>query len=195
MTTPASCITAERLPRHAAALRTAPPPANRSFGINDISSPMTKTLLFLLLFTAVLFGAAAASAQQPSPPNPADPKALSPAETQRALEVLQDPQKRTQLIETLQAIARAQPPGPEKPAAQPAPVVVAPNGLGAQLLAQLSSGAERLTADAAAAVQAVTDSPLLWRVGREGAAGPGQRAPAIRGIWAHPLLMIGAVLL
>ncbi len=156
---------------------------------------MTKTLLFLLLFTAVLFGAAAASAQQPSPPNPADPKALSPAEAQRALEVLQDPQKRTQLIETLQAIARAQPPGPEKPAAQPAPVVVAPNGLGAQLLAQLSSGAERLTADAAAAVQAVTDSPLLWRWVRQVAADPEQRAAAIDGIWQLLLVMIGALLL
>jgi moderate conductance mechanosensitive channel len=195
MTTAASCITAERLPRHAVALTTDPPPANRSFGINDISSPMTKTLLFLLLITAALFGAAAASAQQPSPPNPADPKALSPAEAQRALEILQDPQKRAQLIETLQAIARAQPLAPEKPAAQPEPVVVAPNGLGAQLLAQLSSGAERLTADFAAAVQAVTNSPLLWRWVRQVAADPEQRAAAIDGIWQLLLVLIGALLL
>src|ERR1700693_1730579 len=191
MTTDASCITAKRLPRRAVAEMDVA--VRLSF--TGISSSMTKTLLVLTLLLAALFGAPLAWAQQPAPANAANP-ALSPGEAQRALEILQDPQKRAQLIETLQAIAKALPPPvPEKAATLPAPEVVAPDGLGAQLLAQLASGAERLAADTASAAQAVTDFPLLWRWVRHAVTDPEQRAAAIEGAWQLALVMIGALLL
>jgi len=155
---------------------------------------MKITLLPPLLLAALLASAAAWS-QQPAPANAVNP-ALSPAEAQRALEILQDPQKRTQLIETLQAIAKARPPPvPEKAETPPGPAVVAADGLGAQLLAQLASGAERLAADTATAVHAVTDFPLLWRWARRAAADPEERAAAIEGAWQLALVVIGALLL
>src|SRR5205823_2460755 len=65
----------------------------------------------------------------------------------------------------------------------------------AQLLEQLTSGAERLMADAAAAAQTVTDFPLLWRWARRVAADPEQRAAAIDGAWQLALVLIGALLI
>jgi moderate conductance mechanosensitive channel len=155
---------------------------------------MTKTLSFLLVFAAALFGAVSASAQKPGADG--TPAPLRPAEAQRALQVLQNPQERERLIETLQAITRAAPALPEHPEANPEPAVaLAPNSLGAQLLAQLSAGAERLAGDAASAVRTFTAFPLLWRWAGGVTGDPEQRAAAIEGLWQLALILIGALLL
>ncbi|HEX6441536.1 MAG TPA: mechanosensitive ion channel domain-containing protein [Stellaceae bacterium] len=155
---------------------------------------MTQRLLFLLLFAAALLGAAPASAQKPD--SGTKPAPLSPAEAQRTLEVLQNPAQRDRLIETLQAIAKATPPVPAEPERQPeSAVALAPDSLGAQLLAQLSAAAERLAGDAAAAARAFTAFPLLWRWARGVAADPEQRAAAVDGAWQLALVLIGALLL
>src|SRR5438067_1322144 len=169
----------------------------RTFGLSRNDAGLIKSLILLLLFVAALCGAAAASAQQPMPTEAAHSGGLTPAEAQRAIDTLQDPQKRTQLIETLRAIAKAQPPPiPEKAEERPEPTVaLAPDSLGAQLLAQLASGAERLIADAGAAAQTLTDFPLLWRWAKRAATDPGQRAAAIDGAWQLALVLIGALLL
>ena len=146
----------------------------------------------MLLCAAALFGAATVSAQQASPAS----AALSPAEAQRALDTLQDPEKRDRLIEALQAIARASPPPiPEKPETNAEPAVpLPPDSLGAQLLEALASGAERLASDAAAAAQTAIDSRLLWGWARRVAADPAQRRAAIDGTWQLALVLIGALL-
>jgi small-conductance mechanosensitive channel len=152
---------------------------------------MKKTVLFLLLCAAALFGAAGAPAQQP-----AAKAALSSAEAQRALEVLQDSEQRAKLIETLQAIARTAPPAPETAENKPEPVLpLAPDSLGAELLDALASGAERLTGDAAAAFHAAIDSHLLWDWARRVAGDPERRSAAIDGAWQLALVLIGALLL
>ena len=150
---------------------------------------MIKSLLFVLLYGMAFFGAPVASAEA-SAANPA----LSPAEAQRALETLQDPEKRARLIETLQAIAKASPSASEQPKPEPA-LPLAPDSLGAELLEQLSSGAERLMTDAAATVETVTGFPLLWGWAKRLAADPEQRAVAIDGVWQLALVLIGALLI
>ena len=156
---------------------------------------MTKSLLFLLLFAAALFGATLASAQEPS--SGANPAPLSPAEAQRALDVLQNPEQRERLIETLRAIAKATVPAASKePEKKPEPAVaLARDSLGAQLLAQLSAGAERLVGDAAAAARTITDFSLLSSWAARITADPEQRAAAIDGLWQLTLILIAALLL
>ena len=65
---------------------------------------MMKTLFLLALLGLLALRPAVAQTETAAPPPPAAP-ALSAAEAQRALDVLQDPQKREQLIATLRAIA------------------------------------------------------------------------------------------
>jgi small-conductance mechanosensitive channel len=77
-------------------------------------------LRLLLLLLAILAATTATRAQAPptaSPP-PATGQSLTPAEVQRVLEVLRDPQQRAQLLAILESMAKALPAPP--PAAQPA---------------------------------------------------------------------------
>ena len=141
---------------------------------------MMKTLFSWVLFVLLAVGSAGADAQTASPPNPAptSPPALTAAEAQQALDVLQDPQKRTQLITTLRAIAQAAPTAPPATApSTPAPdaakpataVTLQPNSLGAQLLVAVSHWSVRLAGDAAATLQTMNNLPALgrWLIGLE----------------------------
>jgi hypothetical protein len=78
---------------------------------------MTKTIL--CLFALTMLAIAGAQAQTPAP-NPVAPGVNAPpltaSEAKRALDVLTDTDKRTQLIDTLQTVAKAS--GPAAPAAQ-----------------------------------------------------------------------------
>ena len=134
---------------------------------------MMKPLFFLALFGLIALRPAVGYAQIPATAGPA----LSAAQAQQALDVLQDPRKREQLISTLQAIAKAAPalalpaPATEAPAAA-APeaakttptVTLKPNSLGAQLLVALLGGAFVLRREAAATLQTM-EQPcrMLWR--------------------------------
>jgi small-conductance mechanosensitive channel len=133
---------------------------------------MKQTLFFLAFVALAALRPEAASAQTPATQaaSPA-PAALTPAEAQAALTVLQDPQKRDQLIAVLKTIATATPaatPAPTAPStattpAAPPAVTLKPNGLGAQLLVALSRWSGRLAGDATATIQAMTNLPTLWR--------------------------------
>src|ERR1700733_3641321 len=80
------------------------------------------------------------------------PQTLSAEQAQQALDVLQDPQKRAQLISVLQAIAKTPPAAAPAPAAPPAaktesPVALQPHSLGAQLLVTLSGWSGQLAGE------------------------------------------------
>jgi small-conductance mechanosensitive channel len=124
-----------------------------------------------LCLALVLSGPAPAGAQQAAPAS-----GLTPAEAQRALDVLQDPERRAQLVETLRTIARAAPPGtasaatPDadaKPAAaepeteKPPSVTVAPGSLAAQIVARIAGWPQRVVERAAASLRTVPDLYLL----------------------------------
>jgi small-conductance mechanosensitive channel len=130
---------------------------------------MMKSLFFLALLVLCAVRPTEGSAQ--SAATPASPN-VTPAEAQQALDVLQDPQKREQLITTLKAIAKAAPASgtaaPATPATAPAgktapEVTLKPNSLGAQLLVVLSHWGARLAEEAAATLQTMNNLPALWR--------------------------------
>jgi small-conductance mechanosensitive channel len=83
---------------------------------------------------------------------------VSPDDARRTLDVLQDPQKREQLINTLQTIAHAQTP----PAAAPAGVPITPGSLGAEVLVGVSGFLDRLSNEGVATIAAIHAAPGLW---------------------------------
>ncbi len=104
---------------------------------------------------------------------------VAPDQARQALDVLQDPQKRQTVIDTLQAIVHAQPaPAPASapatpPAAEPAPAAapppaapaaptIAPNSLGAQVLVSGSHLLNHVSNEALAGLGAIRSVPLLW---------------------------------
>lgn len=128
---------------------------------------------------ALLAFAGQATAQSPTPPTAAHSAAptaspLTPDEARRALETLQDDAKRAQFIDTLRALANAKPQPSQSQAAQPTPapapapaekpaiVPVDSDGLGAQLLLQVSEQLGSISTQVAAAANTVTHFPLLW---------------------------------
>src|SRR5260221_345886 len=132
---------------------------------------MMKSLFFLALFVLIAARPMGGWAQN-APPSAVPP--LSAAEAQRALDVLQDPRKREQLIAVLRAIARAAPaPTAANPPAEPAEpadaakttpgVTLKPNSLGAQLLVALSGWSVRLAGEVSATLQTMNNLPALWR--------------------------------
>ncbi len=133
---------------------------------------MMKSLLCLVLFVVVAGHAAGVRAQTTAPASqaPANTAALTTAEARQALDVLQDPQKRAELIATLRAIAETAPAAPA-PAATPAAaaskptseVTLQPNSLGAQLLVAASRWSVRLAGDAAATLRTMNNLPALGR--------------------------------
>jgi len=139
---------------------------------------MMKLLPFLALFVLIAIGPADVRAQTATPPRTTP--ALTAAQAQQALDVLQDPQKREQLISVLQAIAKAAPatsaePASPTPAPAPVPtpapaapkaksaVTLKPHSLGAQLLVALSRWSAQLAGEAAATMQTMNNLPALWR--------------------------------
>ncbi|MDQ8726650.1 mechanosensitive ion channel domain-containing protein [Bradyrhizobium sp. LHD-71] len=93
--------------------------------------------------------------------------AVTPDDARRALEVLQNESKRTELISTLRALANAQPPqaapGAKTEAAGEAKELpLAADSLGAQLLLQVSEQFATISDEIAAAAGALTRLPLLW---------------------------------
>ena len=83
---------------------------------------------------------------------------VNPDDARRTLDVLQDPQKRDQLINTLQTIARSQQP----PTPAPAAGAIVPDSLGAEVLMGASGFLNRLSSQAIATFGAIRSVPLLW---------------------------------
>jgi small-conductance mechanosensitive channel len=126
---------------------------------------LTVALLSLALAAAPRT-AGAQDAQTVSPPSTESGSGapLSPAEAQSALELLQDDAKRSQLIDSLRALAAAsaqRAPSESAGVAQDA-VPVSRDGLGVQLLAEVSESVGALSHEVATAAQTITNFPLLW---------------------------------
>ncbi len=136
---------------------------------------MLRFLLPVLFSFSILI--APATAQPPAAaPAPARPAALHPEQTARLLDILRDPQRREDLIRTLEALnasqnvpAPATPPADEPPAsvaapATPAPpLTLAPDSLGAQLLQGMSEWLGRVSNQVSSGTVLVTDFSLVWR--------------------------------
>ncbi len=159
---------------------------------------MIFAILRLLPALLLAFLLAAPTAAQTSAPPPATTPAakaspLTPAEAQRALEVLQDPAQRTQLIETLSTIAKAVPSVPEAStqavAAAPPAVHLAQQGLGAQLLVQASRWLGDVSREVAGTARTVTDFPLLWQWSVHSLSDPEARGELLDATWKLVLVL------
>jgi small-conductance mechanosensitive channel len=103
---------------------------------------------------------------------------ISPDDARRALALLQDPQKRAELIAALHAIVQAQP-SPAPPAAAP----LAPDSLGAELLGGTAGFVRHGSAQVIAAAGAVRGVPLLWSWLKATAADPQARDALFDILW------------
>ncbi|MCA6106314.1 mechanosensitive ion channel domain-containing protein [Bradyrhizobium cenepequi] len=121
----------------------------------------SKYLRLLTIALAFLLLTAPARSQMMLPntsPPPAPP--TSAQQAQATLDILQDDQKRAQLIQTLQTIAKASSsPAPAQPTASSAFA----DNLGVQLLAQVSDWFGDVSDQLATAARAVSDFPMIWR--------------------------------
>jgi small-conductance mechanosensitive channel len=124
-------------------------------------------------------------------PAPQARSSLTPAQAQQALEVLQDDKKRTQLIDTLQAIAKASPDSAAAPASS-SPESSNDN-LGVQLLVQVSNWVGDLSEQLAVAARAVSDFPMVGRWLVQTATDPDRRYTLFDTAWKLALV-IGAAL-
>jgi small-conductance mechanosensitive channel len=144
-----------------------------------------------MLFCLLLFFAASAHAQQQAAPAPAPapPVAakLSPAEAQAVLDVLNDPQKRAAFTATLQALVKA------TKAAAPAPVLaavpLAPDSVGAQVIAQSASWFADLTGQISAFNHVLGNLPSVWAFTRHSLTDADARAGIVDAAW-HLVLVI-----
>ncbi|WGR69740.1 MULTISPECIES: mechanosensitive ion channel domain-containing protein [unclassified Bradyrhizobium] len=116
---------------------------------------------------AVLFLAISAfPGARAEPPAPAanGAVALSPDEAKRAVETLQDDQKRAQMINTLRALAGAsnqQQPAPAAPE-QKSPIPLSADGLGAQLLLSVSEEIGDISREVAEIARTLTHFPAFY---------------------------------
>jgi small-conductance mechanosensitive channel len=140
--------------------------------------------IILVLFA--ICGACPAIAQSTTAPaTPAANASITPAEAERAIAVLQDDNQRAQLIETLRTIAKALPAqahGKGSQGAKPGSPLPA-DGLGRQVLTQVSVWAEHMVAQLGSAVRAIADFPLLWRWIRHVGTDPSARTMIIGALW------------
>ena len=143
--------------------------------------------------------APAATAIQARPPvTPATQ--ISPDDARRALEVLNDPQKRAQITSTLEVIARTLPPAPAEtasaatsPAPEPAgesagPLV--PNSLGAAVLVGASGFLTHLSGQVVGTLGAVSSVPMLWNWLRITSTDPWARGVLLDAAWRLALVLI-----
>jgi small-conductance mechanosensitive channel len=133
---------------------------------------------------------------------------VSADDARRTLEVLQDPEKREQLITTLQTIAKARPPtapasaapaaapaaaAPE-PAAPPAAPAgngpIAPGSVGAQVLTSASAFLSRMSNEVASAIGTVRSAPQLLVWLEIMATDPGPRSVLLDAAWRLVLVML-----
>jgi small-conductance mechanosensitive channel len=150
-----------------------------------------RSLPFIALaLTLLLAEAPAVVAVAQTPPAPS-PRPLTSDEARRALDTLQDDARRAQVIDALRAVANA---GPAQTA--PSDQRAAPptsEGLGAQLLLQVSEQLGDMSHAFAAAVRTLTDFPLLWRWLAGTASDPFARDTLVDITWKLMLVLGGAL--
>jgi moderate conductance mechanosensitive channel len=136
---------------------------------------MIRAVLILLL--ALALGVPTRSFGQAPGGPPAAPSAISPDQAHAALDVLNDPAKRTAFAATLNAIIAVHPGAPTPATASPADapqpppthttvegvnIPLAPNSLGAQILLAASAFGNHLASEAMDALNTVQSLPLLY---------------------------------
>lgn len=127
---------------------------------------MSHKFLPSLLLVCALFAGPALAQTSAAPvavaPAPNNANALTPDQAKRALDTLQDDNKRAQMIETLRAIANAAPqaaaPAPE---AKPA-IPLTADSLGAQLLLTVSEQVGEVSHEVADLVRSLTHFPAFY---------------------------------
>ena len=133
--------------------------------------------------------AAAAAAKSPEAPH------LTTAETRQMIDLLNDPQKRaafTATLETLsKAITVANPPKP----ADAAPVKLAPDSVGAELLRESTTWISGLSAQAVSLGRALRGLPSIWAFSVRTAENPVLRARALDAAWRAAAVLAAALLL
>jgi small-conductance mechanosensitive channel len=156
-------------------------------------------LLFLVL--ALLAGAArpGIAADAPAADQAAPPAGLTSAEARQLLGVLQNPQKRQQLITTLESLEKVMPivaPAPPaapaapvdaKPAAKPAPakptVALKPNSLGADVITGAGTLVAQVDGSLSATVISITDYQEFEEWARELSRDPTILTTVLGAIW------------
>jgi small-conductance mechanosensitive channel len=144
----------------------------------------------VLLVLAILLAPHPAQSQNGGTGSQQSTQALTPAQAQQALEVLQDDGKRTQLIQTLQAIAKASTPEPAAAAAQP-PTASSDN-LGVQLLVQVSDWLGDVSSQLAIAARTVSDLPMIWGWLVQLATDPSARHTLLDAAWKLAVVLVCA---
>lgn len=116
------------------------------------------------LLAAIFLAISSLSGVRAEPPAPPTNGAttLSPDEARRALETLQDDQKRAQMIDTLRAIANASGQQPASPPGQKSPIPLSADGLGAQLLLTVSEEIGEISREVAAVARTLTHFPAFY---------------------------------
>jgi moderate conductance mechanosensitive channel len=131
-----------------------------------VSQKLVSAILLAFAFlTTPAFAQSGAPPAHGAPPAAATRlDALTPDQARRALDTLQDDQKRAQMIETLRAIANASPqaqaapPVPEKPSAIP----LTADSLGAQLLVTVSDQISEMSRQVADVARTLTHFKALY---------------------------------
>jgi moderate conductance mechanosensitive channel len=147
-----------------------------------------------LLFAVLSLAALDPGRAQAVTPAPADRHAaLTPAEAQHALDLLQDAGKRDELIETLRSIVKVSPPSPIQ-AAPGADSAAAADGFGADVLSEASSKIGELSAEFEQSVRATMKFPLLWRWLTDTASDPQAQQLLLSILWRAAAIALLALL-
>jgi small-conductance mechanosensitive channel len=158
-------------------------------------------LLAALLLVLTLLGSAPASAQSPTlskpPPPPSaqatTPPALSPAEAQSVLDILNDPARRAAFAATLQTFLKAT--HAANPAPAPTAVPLAPGSVGAKVVEGVAQGATWLssvTSQFEDLHKLLGNLPAVWSFLTRTASDPAARDQALRDFGGLAAFLLGA---
>ncbi len=109
-------------------------------------------------------------------------------QARQAVDILQDDNKRNQLIQTLQTIAKASP-APAALSTSAAPPAGSGDNLGVQLLAEVSNWFGDVSGELAHAARSVSDFPKTWRWLVQQARDPAARALLLDTAWKLALVI------
>jgi hypothetical protein len=172
----------------------------REFALQQLNPLLLRLIFAGLLTVTAVCGANGQSTGTPSHPPASQGAAVTPEQARRALDVLEDDNKRAQTVEILRAIAGVLPPvhttsstnapGPATrtatetgTAADERKDMVASESLGAQMLVQVSDWIGAMSDNIQAAARTVTHFPLLWSWIEQTASDPYARDRLFDAVW------------
>jgi small-conductance mechanosensitive channel len=116
--------------------------------------------------------------------------ALTPAETQTILQLLNDPQKRAAFTAQIQALSKASQATTPKPAAA---VPLAPDSVGAEVIQKSASWLADLSTQLSAFNHVLGNLPAVWAFSLRVFNDPDRRAQVLRAGWHLGVILLGAV--